>query len=487
MAYPDMDLKKGYRQEDGDLLLLCWLDDKNPVFPEALLPDEVKGAAPPEEEGKGSTIFAGASERGRLMVRAARLDAKNITPIEAMKRAVASTLAAAQEEKLKRLVVPVASGLEDSEALIAAVQEGALLGGYSFDKYLSEKKEPVPVVIALDSSPSKALKSQKERLDVLFRWINFARDILNEPPNEIHPQSLSKIFREKGKKAGLKVTVWDEKRLMKERCGGILAVGKGAASRPCLVIGEYKPRKAKRHLCLVGKGITFDTGGYCLKPEKSQIGMKYDMGGAAMMFAAACAMAELKVPVQVTVLTPLAENDISSTAYHTTDIITTRSGKTVEVDNTDAEGRIILSDALTIACEKKPDWIIDSATLTGACVVALGEDIAGAFGTSDELTERIIEAGASTGELIWKMPLHMPYFEQMKSTIADMKNIGSRWGGAITAALFLKQFVDDEIPWVHLDIAGPSVKEEPLGHLGKGAKGFGIKTMLALVEKGLKG
>jgi leucyl aminopeptidase len=473
-------MEKGYRPKDGDLLLLCWRDGEDPLFDPAMVPAEVKGAAPPEDEGKSSTIFAGATKAGRLMVRAARLDIKNVPVQEAMKRAVSSAIGLAQEERLARVAILLRG--EDS-SMLAAAQEGALLGGYCFDKYLSEKKEPVPVTICLEQSPTSAIKKQKERLDVICRWINFARDILNEPPNVIHPQSLAKIFREQGKKAGLKVTVWDEKRLEKERCGGILAVGKGAASRPCLVMGEYRPRKAKRHLCLVGKGITFDTGGYCLKPEKSQIGMKYDMGGAAMMFASACAMAELRVPVKVTVLTPLAENDISSTAYHTTDIITTRSGKSVEVDNTDAEGRIILSDALTIACEKGPDWIIDSATLTGACVVALGEDIAGAFGTSDELAELIIEAGAKTGELIWKMPLHMPYFEQMKSTIADMKNIGSRWGGAITAALFLKQFVDDEIPWVHLDIAGPSVKEEPLGHLGKGAKGFGVKTMLALVEQ----
>lgn len=261
----------------------------------------------------------------------------------------------------------------------------------------------------------------------------------------------------------------------------------GSAHGPKLIIGEYRPRGASMHLVLVGKGITFDTGGYCLKPASSQIGMKYDMGGAAAVLGAGMAMAALKLPIRLTVLAPLAENDISSSAYHTTDIIQMRSGRSVQVDNTDAEGRLILADALTLACERKPDWIIDAATLTGACCVALGEDIAGLFGDNEELNETLIKCGGECGEHFWPLPLHMPYMEELKTVSADCRNIGGKWGGALTAALFLKKFVDDEVPWIHLDIAGPAVKEEPLGHLGKGAKGFGVKTLVRLGENLAKG
>ena len=482
MGCSEFEIRKGIEIEDGDLLLLCWADDTEAIFPEGIIPEEIQGSAlPPAEQGKSSMVFSARLQGKRVMARAVRLDQKHISREEALKRAVSSAISLARDEKLNRVLVPVQKRDRDAAA---AIHEGTILGSYSFDRYLSEKPEYPAVLACFESKPGKKLTEEIKRQEVIFRWTNFARDILNEPANEIHPESLARLFQERGRKVGLKITVWNEKRLEKERCGGILAVGKGAASRPCLVTGTYSPRgKNIKHLCLVGKGVTFDTGGYCLKPEKAQAGMKYDMGGAAMMFAAACAIAELKLPVKVTVLTPLVENDISSTAYHTTDIITTRSGKSIEVENTDAEGRIILSDALTLACEKKPDCIINAATLTGACVVALGEDISGTFGTSQELCQKIQDAGARTGELFWNMPLHMPYFEQMKSTIADMKNIGSRWGGSITAALFLQQFVEDEIPWVHIDIAGPGVKEEPLGHLGKGAKGFGVKTMLALAQE----
>ena len=230
--------------------------------------------------------------------------------------------------------------------------------------------------------------------------MNFARDVLNEPANVIFPQSLAEAFQSFGGEAGLRVTVWNEKRLEKERCEGILSVGKGSSWKPRLVIGRYAPKNAKGHLALVGKGVTFDTGGYCLKPAAGQKGMKMDMGGAAMVFGAACAIARAELPIQVSVYTPLAHNDISSTAYHTTDVLTMRSGRTVQVDNTDAEGRLILADALDVAKEDEPDWIIDAATLTGAAVVALGEDIAAAYGTNRDFTASLLEAAAEVGEYL---------------------------------------------------------------------------------------
>ena len=278
------------------------------------------------------------------------------------------------------------------------------------------------------------------------------------------------------------MTVWDEKRLFKEKCGGILAVGGGSASKPRLVMASYSPAKAKTHLALVGKGVTFDSGGYSLKPSKSMTEMKFDMGGAAMMFGAVCAIAALKLPVMVTTYLPLAHNAISQDSYNVSDVVTTRSGQTVEVHNTDAEGRIILSDALTVACEHKPDFLIDSATLTGAAVVGLGEDIAAVYGTSKKMVNQMLLAADAAGEYMWHMPLHMEYDSQLESVIADMKNIGGSWGGSITAALFLKRFVKDVNNWMHIDIAGPGCKIDPLEHLGKGAKGFGISSIVQFAK-----
>lgn len=479
MAVSKFFVKKGFKLEADDMLLFFYLDEKHPLFSKGQVPGFLPEIKSPSEKGKSATFAAGFYRDSRFVARSISLDDENIRPREMFKRAVSSAISGAEDEGLKRVVIFLSGKNRDYMRLC---QEAALLGGYRFDKYLEKKAEPRPVFCFMDSKPDPDEKKALREREVIFQWVNFARDILNEPPNEMHPESLAAIFQSMGKKAGLKVTAWDEKRLHKEGCGGILAVGKGAASRPRLVIGEYRPRNARGFLCLVGKGVTMDTGGYCLKPAKSQEGMKYDMGGAAMTFAAACAMASLKIPLQITVITPLVENDISSTAFHTTDIITMRNGKTVQVDNTDAEGRLILADALCLASELKPDWIVDAATLTGACVVALGEDIAGVFGPDPGFNRSIITSGEKAGEFLWEMPLHMPYIEQMKTTIADMKNIGSRWGGAITAALFLKRFVSDDVKWSHIDIAGPCVKEEPLGFLGKGAKGFGVKTLMELAK-----
>ncbi len=469
-----------YKPEEKEVLLFPFFDGERPCFPKELVPEPVGEVIPPENEGKTHTVFAGVLSGNRVIARAARLDEKYIAAKESMKRVVASAITFARNEDAKRVVVFLDP---DQTELIRAVQEGAALGGYTFDKYLEKKQEPIPVVAVIGAKAPSRLKRILDEDALVFEWANFARDILNEPPNVINPVSLAKIFQDKGKKAGLKITVWDEKRLQKEKCGGILAVGKGAKHPPRLVIGEYKPRKPKGHLVLVGKGITFDTGGYCLKPPQSQMGMKYDMSGAAVVFGAACAISQLKLPIHLTVITPLAENVVSGEAYLTTDIITMRSGKTVQVDNTDAEGRLILADALTLADEKNPDWIVDAATLTGACVVALGEDIAAVYGTKERLTGLLTDAGKEAGEVFWPLPLHMPYMEQLKATVADCKNIGGKWGGSITAALFLKQFVDDGRPWLHLDIAGPAVKEEPLGHLGKGAKAFGVRALAAFVKR----
>ncbi len=479
MAVCNFKLETKFNPADGDLLLFPYMDEKTPLFNTDIVPDYVTDINAPKDEGKSLTLKAGSQDNMRFIAKSLRLDDKHLSIAQVLKKHISSFISSASEEKISRICLFVS---REHFELLEACQEGAILGGYKFDKYLEKAPELPEVACIVDKAPTKKDKTQLKENETLFSWVNFARDILNEPPNEIHPESLAALFQQKGKKAGLKMTVWEEKKLEKEGCGGIIAVGKGASSRPRLVIGEYKPRKAQGFIVLVGKGVTMDTGGYCLKPPNSQLGMKYDMGGAAMAFSAACALASLKVPLRITVITPLVENDISSTAFHTQDIIKMRNGKTVQVDNTDAEGRLILADALCLASEMKPDCIVDAATLTGACVVALGEDIAGVFGRDRELNAKLIEAGRRRDENLWEMPLYMPYMEQLKAEIADMKNIGSRWGGAITAALFLSRFVEEEIAWSHIDIAGPSVKEEPLGFLGKGAKGFGVKTLFEFVR-----
>ena len=470
-----------YTPRDRDFLVIPFCDAKHLCTPKKGLPKPVaKVLKAPVEPGGTSTVFAGRVKKASVLARARRLDAKHSSPKEEAKRMVAESLCQARKERARRVVVFLSSRHQD---LVRAVQEGALLGGYAFQKYLKKKVKPLPVLLVCSAQPSAPLKKKLKSDAAIGACTNFARDVLNGPPNVIRPPRLAQAFQKQGKASGLKIAVWDEKRLKREGCGGILGVGRGSSAAARLVIGEHRPKRAKKHLCLVGKGVTFDSGGYCLKPSASQVGMKYDMGGAAMMFAAACAIARLRLPLRVTVLTPLVENTVDGDAYLTTSILTMRNKTTVEVHNTDAEGRLILADALALAAEKKPDWIVDAATLTGACVVALGNDIAGLYGTDRALTEEVCQAGRTTGEDFWPLPLHMPYAEQLKTTIADCKNMGGKYGGSITAALFLKQFVPESIPWVHLDIAGPGIKEEPLGHLGKGAKGFGVKTVTELARQ----
>lgn len=463
-------VQETYRPTHRDLLLLPFCDGKKACFERERLPAALRGVKPPEGEGGSATVFAGRLGGKEVLARAVRLDAESSSVAEELKSAVAEALRLAEREKLARVAL-LLDGCGE-ECLLAA-REGAELGGYVFDKYLEKRKSPLSVV-AVARRSGAALREA----GAIFSCVNFARDVLNEPPCAVNPPTLAREFARAARGTGLKVTVWDEKRLARERCGGILAVGGGSAHRPRLVIGEYRPRGAKRHLCLVGKGVTFDTGGYCLKPGAGQLGMKLDMGGAAMMFGAALALAKLRAKLRLTVLTPLVQNDISAGAYHVQDILRTRSGKTVEVGNTDAEGRLILADALALAGEREPDYIIDAATLTGACVVALGEGIAGAFGNDPELTLGVIAAGARAGECFWELPLHRPYLKQLRSDIADTSNMGGKWGGAINAALFLSQWVAKKTKWLHLDIAGPGMDCEQSGQFGKGARGFGVKTMV---------
>jgi len=285
-----------------------------------------------------------------------------------------------------------------------------------------------------------------------------------------------------GADAGVKATVWDRKRIERERLGGLLAVNQGSANEPRFVQLSHRPAGAVGHIALVGKGITFDSGGLSIKPAESMMTMKCDMAGAAAGLATVLAMPALGVPVAVTAYAPMTDNMTGGFAQRPGDVFTARNGTTVEVLNTDAEGRLVLADALALASEAKPDVIVDLATLTGACMVALGDKVAGVLSNDDALSDEVRAAATAAGEPMWPLPLVDDYRTMLDSTVADLKNIGSRYGGTITAGLFLREFVGEEIPWAHLDIAGPAFTESAPDDGPKGATGFGVRTLVAFVE-----
>jgi len=313
----------------------------------------------------------------------------------------------------------------------------------------------------------------------------FARDLVNRPANKLTPAALATAARGMARREGLTCTVMGEPRLRKLGMGGVLGVGQGSRKPSRLIVLEFKPRGARGKLpllALVGKGVTFDTGGISIKPSSNMHEMKGDMGGAAAVLGAAMIVARLKLPVRLLVVVPAVENMPDGDAIRPGDVLSMASGKTVEVLNTDAEGRLILADALHYAGRRKPDWTIDAATLTGACVVALGHEFAGLFTNDARLGDALRQAGGDTFERVWPMPVIEEHHKEIESPVADIQNIGGRYGGACSAAAFLEEFVDDTSAWAHLDIAGPAwaAAGSPLGP--KGPSGFGARLIARAVE-----
>jgi leucyl aminopeptidase len=307
------------------------------------------------------------------------------------------------------------------------------------------------------------------------------RDLSNAPGNERTPTRIGQRAEEVAKAHGLKCTVYDKRAIEKMKMGGLLAVNKGSHEEPRFIVLEYHPRRAKTHVALVGKGITFDSGGISIKPADKMEEMKFDMCGAAAVIGTMQAAAMLGLEVRITGVIASTENLPGGAAYKPGDIIRTMSGKTIEIVNTDAEGRVILADALHYASQQKPDHILDYATLTGACVVALGSEAAGLFSNNDELAQKLIACGEETGERIWRLPEWDEYKELIRSDWADVKNSGGRWGGAISAALFLKEFVDCP-SWAHFDIAGTAYAEHETARESRGATGAGVRLTLKFLE-----
>lgn len=367
----------------------------------------------------------------------------------------------------------------DPEGSASAAVEGFLLGQYSFDRHRSEPKPSLTTSLALiDASDDQLAGAERGR--VVAEAVALARDFVNESPAHKPPATMASWAVEAGERAGFSVHIYDEEEAAAEGFGGLLGVAAGAANPPRMVEMRYEPEGAKAFLALVGKGIVFDSGGLSLKPADGMETMKTDMAGAAAVIGAMQAIATLGIPIRVLGITPLTENMPGGAAQRPGDVLKARNGKTIEVLNTDAEGRLVLADGLSLAAEAGPDLIVDLATLTGACMVALGDKIAGIFGEEADRA-RIERAAGRAGERVWPLPLPADYRKKIDSDVADMKNTGPRWGGAINAALLLKEFVGDT-PWVHLDIAGPARAAEAEHYLTKGGTGFGVRTVVALAE-----
>jgi len=378
---------------------------------------------------------------------------------------------------------------EQSQVNLAeAALVGLSLGAYRFKRYKQQNGEtPLAITVGLMIGEKPYFDPKLiERVVAVTSAVNFARDLAHEPANVINPLSLVERAREVAQQAGLKITVLDEHQLADLGAGAILAVGNGSRTPPRMIILEYPGDDASGDaspVVLVGKAITFDTGGYSIKNTEGIVGMKYDKCGGVDVLATMQAAAALKIRVPLVGIISAAENMISGDAYRPDDIITTLSGKTVEIISTDAEGRLVLADALTYAQrEYHPRAIIDLATLTGGVVVALGRVRAGLLSNNDDLAAALFNAGEATAERLWRLPLDEEYSKNMKGDDADLKNSGGREGHCILGGAFLKAFVDDSVPWAHLDIAGMANSNKDLPYAPKGATGFGIRLLLHYLE-----
>jgi len=380
-----------------------------------------------------------------------------------------------------------------SVAEIAAIAEGAALGSYAFTEFRGSskgaQKNPLSSITVVTRFANTAqAKTAIKRAEIIAEQTFLVRDLINTPPSSLTPDSFCLRTKKLASKYGVKVEILNDAALRKGGYGGIIGVGQGSANPPRLLHLTYSPTKAKKRFAFVGKGITFDTGGLALKPANGMEAMKADMSGAAAVVAAIFAIAQLKLPIAIDAWAPLAENMVSDTATRPSDVITIYGGKTVEVLNPDAEGRLVLADALVKAAEvgKKSgglDGIIDVATLTGAQVVALGSRTSAVMTNDENFSGQFLTAANIAGESFWPMPLPVELRASLDSPIADLANIGDRMGGMLVAGLFLKEFIDPQTPWLHLDIAGPAFNEKTAhGYTPVGGTGIALRSLLCLAE-----
>ncbi len=395
---------------------------------------------------------------------------------------------AANADKAKRLVLGLPDGLENR---LREVVEGLELGAYRFTKYLTGDRKPKAelgqVTICLAGPAPKDAKAQVDLGQAIAAGVNLARDLSNEPPNVLYPDMLADAAKQMAKETGLKVQVFDFKEIQRRGMKLLQAVGQGSERKPCMVHLSWTPPKATRRIVFVGKGITFDSGGLSIKPAAGMGEMKHDMSGAANVVGLMSIIGRLKPDVEVHGVFAAAENMPDGGAYRPGDVWGSLDGKSVEIINTDAEGRLILADALAYARSLEPELLVDNATLTGACVVALGNSCSGWYGSNEAVAEEFAAAVKASGEQMWRLPLLEDLKDQLKSDSADLKHTGDRWGGSISAALFLREFVGNIPNWVHCDIAGPAMGDRIRGWDPKGGTGHGVLTFLELVERARRG
>jgi leucyl aminopeptidase len=403
---------------------------------------------------------------------------------DACRRAIGRVAAQLAKRGRVATTIPQVAGraLEDG---VQSTVEGLLLGAYRFDRYKTNGDadpatlERVTLLVGARAD-RRASRAAAQRGQVIAESQAWARDLVNTPALDLPPAELAKQAQQMAKQVGLRVKVWTEGELTRGGFGGILGVGQGSVRPPRMIELRYEGGGRGAPVAFTGKGVAFDSGGLSIKDASGMEHMKSDMGGAASILGAMRAIALLAPKIDVIAAIPSSENMPSGSAIRPGDVLTHRGGKTSEVLNTDAEGRLILADALAYLVEQAPRVIVDTATLTGACMVALGEEVWGAMGTDRRLVRDILDAGAEAGEPGWELPLYEPYRKLIDSDIADVKNIGKRYGGAITAGLFLREFVGD-VPWVHLDIAGPAFAERAGDYWGKGATGVPVRTLVRYV------
>ena len=402
-----------------------------------------------------------------------------------LRRALRRSLRDALRRPDRRLTIAFGEGI--SPRSMRTLLREIAQADYRFDRYKSRQRGSrggaTVVVLPPPGLAAAALRIWAEEARVLSKAVGWARDLGNTPANDLGPSDFARAAKRMARGGGLKIRALGKREIQREKMGGLLAVNSGSARPPVFLIGEYRPRRRKGTAVLVGKGITFDSGGISIKPAAAMGEMKYDMMGAATVFACLRAARELSLPVRVVALAPLTENLPSGTACRPGDILHMRNGKTVEVENTDAEGRLVLADALSYAERFRPDVLLDYATLTGAVLVALGQECAGLMTPDDDLARELLEAGEETGERLWRLPVWDDYRDNLKSEWADMKNTGGRPAGTVNAAVFLKEFVPPGVPWAHIDIAGIAHFEKEHSGYDPGATGFGVALTMEFLKR----
>jgi leucyl aminopeptidase len=437
------------------------------------------------KEGETHVLYARRGGKVRRIVLAG-LGERSKLSLERYRRSSAAAAKRARSLKAGSLAMFIPPVAADYQSVVSALAEGAILALYKYDKYISKKPDAPPKLLNItfcteDAAKLKAGSQATEWAQIVCEGTYLARDLANAPGNEIYPETLAEASRLSAERCGYNATILDEREIKELSMGGVLGVSQGSIHPPRFIILEYGDTR-KSPVILVGKGVTFDSGGISIKPSAGMAEMKMDMSGAAAVIGTFEAAARLKLPVHIVGLIPSVENMPSGSSIRPGDIIRHYNGKTSEIDNTDAEGRLILADALAYAEQYKPSAVIDLATLTGAVVVALGHQASGMLGNDDALIKKLSLAGEATHERVWQLPMFDEYEKLIKSDVADVKNTGGRWAGAISGAWFLKKFIGS-YKWAHLDIAGTAILEENGEYTQKGASGIGVRLLTEFLRR----